>query len=144
MRKLSFSDFFCGIESTCLEELLEIGKAFASLCHVNKSIALVGDLGSGKTSFVKGIGTHWNIDTIKSPTFNIMDVHYGDITLLHIDAYRLKQVRNYDSLALEDHLIPPFLLAVEWPEFLPTIQYDFTLDFDILPSSTFVVKLRDS
>lgn len=143
MPKLTFSDFLSGIRAKSLEEWLIIGKNFASLCSNNISIALVGDLGTGKTSFVKGMALHWNINSIKSPTFNILDVHYGNITLLHIDAYRLKNTSNYESLALEDHLIPPFITLVEWPEFLPILNYNLTLNFEVEQNNTFIVKLSN-
>ena len=56
-------------------------------------------------------------DTVTSPTFNIFTLHRGGTrTLVHLDAYRLENDRQIESLMLEDFLTSPYCLAVEWPE----------------------------
>lgn len=86
-------------------------------------LSLQGDLGSGKTTFVQGLAQYWNIkDIITSPTFNYYSIYKGDRILLHLDAYRLKTASAYESLYIEDFLIPPFCYVIEWPERLESYR----------------------
>jgi tRNA threonylcarbamoyladenosine biosynthesis protein TsaE len=71
----------------------------------------------GKTTFVQGLAHGLGIrDAITSPTFNILSLHRGPTTLLHLDAYRLESAQEVEDLLLADFLISPWCLAVEWPE----------------------------
>ncbi len=125
-------DLKSGIRTRNVEEMDAIAKNFAACCPLSCFLALHGDLGSGKTAFVKGLGRAWNIDDVKSPSFNIVDFHLGQRRLAHVDAYRLDKA-NLDYFGLEDFLIPPFCLAVEWPEKLEgLIDFDFQLYFSIV------------
>lgn len=104
-------------------------------CPNEYSIALHGPLGAGKTTFVRALGQAWNINTIQSPSFNIMDIHQGDRTLIHIDAYRLKS-KATNSFDLDDLCTPPFCLIVEWPEcFDITISFNAHIFIEILPKN---------
>jgi len=81
-------------------------------------LALHGDLGVGKTTFVQGLAAGFGCpDPVTSPTFTIYTLHQGGRrTLVHLDAYRLDSGAQIDSLMLEDFLVSPYCLAVEWPE----------------------------
>lgn len=81
-------------------------------------LALHGNLGVGKTTFVQGLARGFGVKGhVTSPTFNIYTVHRGTgRTLVHLDAYRLETGRQMEDLLLEDFLIPPYCLAIEWPE----------------------------
>ncbi|MDR1232712.1 MAG: tRNA (adenosine(37)-N6)-threonylcarbamoyltransferase complex ATPase subunit type 1 TsaE [Puniceicoccales bacterium] len=91
---------------------------FAKFLPQNSSIALVGDLGVGKTTFVGGLAYGLGIpDTVRSPSFNILNIYSSNVSLFHIDAYRLDgSEQAAESLMLNDFLSPPYHLAVEWPE----------------------------
>jgi tRNA threonylcarbamoyladenosine biosynthesis protein TsaE len=121
-----------GIIAQSVAEWQQIAMDFARHCTDECYLALHGDLGSGKTTFVKGLGMAWHIPFIKSPSFNLVDLHVGTRRLAHVDAYRL----NWDSLeylGLEDFLKPPFCLAVEWPELFPiSINFSYHLYFTII------------
>ena len=81
------------------------------------TLLLRGDLGAGKTTFVKGLGLAWGIEkTITSPTFNIYQIYAGERQLIHMDAYRLPEHSLLDDLMLEDFMQSPYCLAIEWPE----------------------------
>jgi len=81
------------------------------------TIALHGELGSGKTTFVAGLASAWGIaGPVTSPTFNLFTIHKGDRMLVHLDAYRLRSARDMDALMIEDFLRSPWCVAVEWPE----------------------------
>lgn len=86
----------------------------------NVAIGLSGDLGTGKTTFVRGLARGLGISSdVTSPTYTIYTIYPGDRQLVHMDAYRLQDAHQLDSLAVEDLLRPPFLIAVEWPEHIP-------------------------
>lgn len=100
------------------EETIELGYRLGTLLKKGDFIALKGDLAGGKTTFTKGIGKALNVKSVvNSPTFTILKVHKGDITLYHIDAYRLEN-NEYD-LGL-DELKDEGIMVVEWPEYYET------------------------
>ena len=83
----------------------------------NQVLALSGDLGSGKSTFVRFLGAALGIDQpIKSPTYNLYNIYEGRRQLVHCDAYRLQSADAMEDLLIEDFLKAPWLLCVEWPE----------------------------
>lgn len=85
--------------------------------HLKKGdvLCLKGDLAGGKTTFTKGIGKSLNIkDIINSPTFNILKIYEGDLSLFHIDAYRLD---NSDYDLGFDEFLDEGISVIEWPEY---------------------------
>lgn len=106
-----------GITTASAAETQALAAAFAAELPPDTTLALHGNLGVGKTTFVQGLARGFGItDTVTSPTFNIYTVHRGPVTLLHLDAYRLESPKEIDDLLLEDFLVTPWCLAVEWPE----------------------------
>lgn len=82
---------------------------------------LSGDLGAGKTAFVKGIAEGLGIDPreVSSPTFTLIQEYRGGrLTLFHIDLYRL-QPREVDDLGLDEMTGSGGVMAIEWPDRLP-------------------------
>ena len=95
----------------------EIAAEFARALRPPTVLALHGDLGVGKTTFVQGLARGLGITGgVTSPTFNIFTLHRGKTNLLHLDAYRLESAREVEDLLIEDFMEPPWCLAVEWPE----------------------------
>jgi tRNA threonylcarbamoyladenosine biosynthesis protein TsaE len=83
-------------------------------------LALHGELGAGKTTFVRGLARAWGItEAVTSPTFNLYTIYQGARQLVHLDAYRLESGADLDALMIEDFLQSPWCLAVEWPERIP-------------------------
>lgn len=111
------SDLNLGIHSQSAETSEQIGRTFSQLVPIGTVLALHGDLGSGKTTFVRGMARGWGIqEPVTSPTFNLYTVYQGTRQLIHLDAYRLQDGTGLESLMIEDFLVPPWCLAVEWPE----------------------------
>ena len=97
------------------KQTIELGFKFGSLLSKGMCVTLKGDLAGGKTTFTKGIGKALNISqVINSPTFTILKIYKGDLTLYHIDAYRLEN-NEYDLgiSEFEDDGI----MVIEWPEY---------------------------
>jgi tRNA threonylcarbamoyladenosine biosynthesis protein TsaE len=114
-----------GVVTSSAEETRALAAEFAAALPPDSTLALHGNLGVGKTTFVQGLARGLGItDAVTSPTFNIFTLHRGPINLLHLDAYRLETARQVDDLLLTDFMISPWCLAVEWPEriadWLPT------------------------
>ncbi len=82
------------------------------------TLALHGDMGVGKTTFVQGLAQGLGVTGhVTSPTFAIYSVYQGpQRRLVHLDAYRLESERQIEALLLDEFLVSPFCLAVEWPE----------------------------
>ena len=136
-----------GITTQSSEETVSIAKSLVSELPENSILTLEGDLGTGKTTFVKGLALGFGIhDRITSPTFNIFNCYTKNAkstTLLHLDAYRLEGNSGIiDELMLEDFMKPPFILAIEWPKLLGPIPWKPTLEltFSIMSQGTHLIR----
>lgn len=106
-----------GITTTSSEQTEAIAKEFAAEIPHNHVLAMHGDLGAGKTTFIRGLARGWQIeDPVTSPTFNLYTIYSGERQLIHLDAYRLNDGADLDSLMIEDFMRPPWCFAIEWPE----------------------------
>ena len=109
------------------------------------TLALHGDLGAGKTVFVKGLAKAWGItETVTSPTFTLFSIYEGARQLVHLDAYRLDSPGAVEELMIEEFLRTPHCLAVEWPDkagdWLPADAWH--LDLSITPEGIHFIQLR--
>lgn len=105
-----------GVTTRSPEETRLLGERLARELPSECVLALEGDLGVGKTTFVQGIARGLGISRhVTSPTFNLYSVYHGDRTLVHLDAYRIEGPAGADELLIEDFLKPPYCLVVEWP-----------------------------
>jgi tRNA threonylcarbamoyladenosine biosynthesis protein TsaE len=107
-----------GVTTASAAETRTLAAALAAELGPDTTLALHGDLGVGKTTFVQGLAQGLGVrETVTSPTFAIYAVHRGaGRTLVHLDAYRLDDARQLEDLLLDEFLVSPWVLAVEWPE----------------------------
>lgn len=118
------------IYSNSPEETKEIGRKLGVLAKANMVYALLGDLGAGKTLLTKGIAKGLNISkTISSPTFTILKIYYGDLTLYHFDAYRLEGINQ--DLGFEEMIDGEGLTVIEWPQYISDLIKDEYLEINI-------------
>ncbi|MDQ8200433.1 tRNA (adenosine(37)-N6)-threonylcarbamoyltransferase complex ATPase subunit type 1 TsaE [Pelagicoccus enzymogenes] len=117
-----------GITTSSVEATYQVACELAAQLPDEAVLTLEGDLGAGKTTFVKGLAQAWDIqEAVTSPTFNIYNLYQGTRQLAHMDAYRLeKSPEIWDELMLEELIFPPFCLAIEWPSKLPFIPWPIT------------------
>ncbi len=103
------------------DETAAVARELARSLGPDTAILLVGDLGAGKTAFVRGLADGLGVDPadVSSPTFTLIQ-HYagGRLPLVHVDLYRLNDPREVDDLGL-DELGEGGVLAIEWAEKLP-------------------------
>ena len=100
---------------------MAIGRDLAGTLSPGDVVLLHGELGSGKTAFVKGLAEGLDIarDEVSSPTFTLVQEYRGGrLTLVHVDLYRLNDAREVDDLGL-DEIAVDGVLAVEWADKLP-------------------------
>lgn len=82
-------------------------------------ILLTGDLGAGKTVFVKGLAEGLALDfNITSPTFNLINEYEGNPGLIHMDFYRIDNKEELIQLGLEEYLNMNWVKAIEWPQLI--------------------------
>ena len=105
------------VESGSSRETKSWGRRLASILRGGELIALEGDLGVGKTCFIKGLARGLNLpeEQILSPTFTMVQEHHGRLPLYHIDLYRLEET-DLDDLGLREYLFSDAVAAVEWFE----------------------------
>ena len=105
--------------STCEpDETIELGRRLGGLLVAGDVVALVGDLGAGKTCLVQGIARGWGaLDPVSSPTYVIVNEYRrpGGDTLFHLDAYRLQDALEAEAVDFERMLVEG-PLVIEWPE----------------------------
>ncbi|PTY07306.1 tRNA (adenosine(37)-N6)-threonylcarbamoyltransferase complex ATPase subunit type 1 TsaE [Opitutaceae bacterium EW11] len=113
-----FAELEAGIVATSAEQTRAVARRLGQALPQNATLALHGNLGVGKTTFVQGLAEGLGIrEAVTSPTFNIFTLHRGaGRILVHLDAYRLENAQQVEDLMLDDFLVPPYWLAVEWPE----------------------------
>ena len=110
------------IISRSTEQTRRVGMRLGALLQPGDLVALVGDLGSGKTTLVQGIAAGWgSLDPVSSPTFVIVNVyrHTNGLRLFHLDAYRLNGSTEALDLDL-DIMLDQGPMIVEWAERVQT------------------------
>lgn len=104
-----------------VEKTVWLGKQLGIQLIDGDIIALIGDLGGGKTWFTKGvaIGLEIDPDYVVSPTFTLVNEYKGRQQLFHIDLYRLKNNTEIMALDLEDYLSGEGVVVIEWADRWP-------------------------
>ena len=93
------------------------GAAFAAGIPDGTVVAMYGELGAGKTAFVRGMAQGMGLDCrVNSPTFTIVNEYLGARTLLHFDMYRLGSADELWDIGWDDYLARGAVCAVEWSE----------------------------
>jgi tRNA threonylcarbamoyladenosine biosynthesis protein TsaE len=109
------------LTSTSEAETAAAGRELASSLTAGSVVLLSGDLGAGKTAFVRGLaeGLGVNPQDVTSPTFTLVQEYRGGrLPLYHVDLYRLKSI-EVDDLGLDEMAWSGGVIAIEWPDRLP-------------------------
>ena len=95
-------------------------------------ILLKGDLGAGKTEFVKGLAEGLAAaEPVTSPTFTLMNVYEGFLTIYHFDLYRLEQPEELEGIGFDEFVGGNGVAVVEWPDRFPSEMPDEYIGVDI-------------
>lgn len=117
------------------EETIAFGRNLAGELPSPLIVLLRGDLGTGKTTLVKGIAEGFEAaraDDVTSPTYTLIHEYRGPRTILyHIDLYRVDTPRELETLGLDDLLAPNCVLLIEWGEKFPGLRRDRNLEITL-------------
>lgn len=101
------------------DETVQLGERLGRMLRPGDFIALVGELGAGKTQFAKGIARGLEVDPgtpVTSPTYTILNIYPGRLPLYHFDLYRLEGAHDVDALGFEEYFSGDGACVVEWAE----------------------------
>ena len=117
------------------DETMRLGVLLAKCLEPGDLVFLQGELGSGKTTFVRGIveGLEGK-SAVTSPTFMLLHLYQGKIPVYHFDFYRLQSVTEVQTLGIDEYLKGDGVSLVEWPEKFAKV----------LPISNFLVTFQFS
>ena len=131
------------ITSRSIEDTMELAENIESEKFTGMIICLDGELGSGKTVFVKGFAKSLGLEeTITSPTFNIVKEYTsGEMPLYHMDVYRLED--GDESIGFNDYFNSDGVSIIEWSELISDILPEERLDikFKVIDENTRIIKL---
>jgi tRNA threonylcarbamoyladenosine biosynthesis protein TsaE len=97
------------------EDMMAVGEAVASLLREGDAIALTGELGAGKTTFVRGAARALGFDgAVASPTFTLVREYQGRLRVYHVDVYRLERLQDVLDLGVDEMVAEGGVLLVEW------------------------------
>ncbi len=106
------------------QETVNLGERLAKLLSPGAIVCLIGDLGSGKTSLVKGMakGLKVSVEKVHSPTFVLMNIYEGKLSLYHFDLYRLEDIKEIEAIGYEEFLYGKGIAVIEWADRLATLM----------------------
>jgi tRNA threonylcarbamoyladenosine biosynthesis protein TsaE len=111
-------------QSRSTSETIRIGKGIGSLLRPGDVVALVGELGTGKTQFIKGLAEGLGVGKstyISSPSFTLINEYPGKVPFYHIDLFRLKLEKDAEELGLEEYFQGEGITAIEWADRIPRL-----------------------
>lgn len=123
-----------------------LGFKFSKQISKGDIITLNGDLGSGKTTFVKGVlkGLSYNQE-VTSPTYTLINEYNALYNIIHIDCYREKKINRWLNIGLMDYFETDSIFFIEWAENIKDLLPNETIDlfFEILDSNQRLIKYNE-
>lgn len=133
-------DMAWSLTSTSVEQTRAWGRKVGGCLRPGDVVALLGDLGAGKTAFAQGVGEALGVEgPMTSPTFTLIQEYSGqvegaEVRVVHMDLYRLRQPEEAEVIGVEDMLGEEAVCLIEWPE----------IAADILPPDRLQAEFRGS
>ena len=120
------------------DETLKLGFDFAHSLKPGDVLAFYGNLGSGKTTFIRGICRGLGVEEyVTSPTFTLVNEYKGTMPVFHFDFYRIDDADEIQEIGLEEYLYGTGVCLIEWPEIvrdqLPLQRYELYLTWRFEP-----------
>ncbi len=101
------------------EDTAALASRLASMLQAGDFLALTGELGAGKTTFIQGLCAYFGVTDITSPTFTIVNEYDAAIPFFHFDAYRLADEDELYAMGFSDYLDRGGVIAMEWSDVVP-------------------------
>jgi tRNA threonylcarbamoyladenosine biosynthesis protein TsaE len=118
--------------TTSADQTRRLAASVAGLLRPGDVVALAGDLGAGKTTFVQGAASALGVEgAVVSPTFTLMREYAGDVDVVHVDVYRLDRIHDVADLGFDEALERGGVVFVEWGDAIEAL----------LPPSRLIVRL---
>lgn len=136
--------------STSPEQTIALGQRFASELKPGDVVCLYGELGAGKTHFVKGMAEGLGIDQdeVHSPTFTLIHEYVGDQPLYHFDCYRMESPQEALEIGVEEYFYGDGVCVIEWPEriepLIPPEAIRISIEAPDKNTRKFVIRKRES
>ena len=119
--------------SKSASDSIRLGKNISAHLESGDVIGLNGDLGSGKTTFVKGILEGLNYDgDVTSPTFTLINEYYADMKVIHVDFYRDENIQRWKNLGFHEIINNNDIILIEWSNLIE----------QLLPSNVNIVNFE--
>ena len=120
------------------DDTKNIAKKIASSLKAGSVVSLSGELGAGKTAFVRGVADYFEyLGDVTSPTFTLVNEYDGaKLPLYHFDAYRLENANQEELDWMDDYLFGEGVCLIEWAEFINPILPEYTLYIEISKDSS--------
>ncbi|WP_337865236.1 tRNA (adenosine(37)-N6)-threonylcarbamoyltransferase complex ATPase subunit type 1 TsaE [Ignavibacterium sp.] len=119
--------------SSSEEQTKQVALEFLSELNASDVVVINGDLGTGKTFFIKKIAEAMGVQNANSPTFAIVNEYDSQPRIYHFDFYRITKVNELHDIGLEDYLNDPEAITfIEWGELFP----------EVLPSKRYEIKIE--
>jgi tRNA threonylcarbamoyladenosine biosynthesis protein TsaE len=112
------------IQTQSAFETIRIGRSIGRHLRSGDVVALVGELGTGKTQFIKGLAAGAGVGRptyISSPSFTLINEYPGRVPFYHLDLFRLEQEKEAEDLGLEDYFQSGGIIAIEWADKIPSL-----------------------
>ncbi len=104
------------------EETNNLAAEFSQMLRPGDLVLLNGELGSGKTFFIKSVCRNFGIENSSSPSFSIVNEYSSDPKIIHFDFYRIKKIEELYDIGFEDYLLDGgSIVFIEWAEMFPGI-----------------------
>lgn len=114
------------LEVNSLTELNSVAEALFNFAEEEKVFIFEGEMGAGKTTFIKALCKHLGVeDVVSSPTFSLVNEYAaGSSTIYHFDFYRIRDIREAYDIGYEEYFYSGHICLIEWPERVEEILPD--------------------
>jgi tRNA threonylcarbamoyladenosine biosynthesis protein TsaE len=112
------------IQTKSAAETVRVGRSIGRHLRPGDVVALIGELGTGKTQFIKGLAAGVGVGRptyISSPSFTLINEYSGRVPFYHLDLFRLEEEKEAEELGLEEYLQSGGITAIEWADKIPSL-----------------------
>ena len=119
-------------KTSSVEETRHLASLLKKVFQAGDVVVLSGDLGAGKTAFTQGLGVALGIEhPITSPTFTLANKYDGELTLNHLDVYRLEHFQEVEELGLSELIDSNSLTVIEWGDVISSVLTEGYLEISL-------------
>ena len=119
-------------KTSSVEEARHLASLLKKVFQAGDVVVLSGDLGAGKTAFTQGLGVALGIEhPITSPTFTLANKYDGELTLNHLDVYRLEHFQEVEELGLSELIDSNSLTVIEWGDVISSVLTEGYLEISL-------------